>query len=200
MKLCQRKMKKCCTTDVFQMTRTSNFSTSFWDFWACERGVKKHWDLWNPECRWGQARPHLVPSLATVHMGASDPSFFPELRGPSLTPCRTVSHPPALAAWSQSLFWQHSYIQGNISDIKLNVSLWAKLALRNFKNMAQMPLFHNLLRSRLKPQTRTHGHRVLYSLPHGSHSAVPAGQGRGGGAPLSFWPAELCPWPVSSRI
>ena len=66
-------------------------------------------------------------------MGASDPSFFPELRGPSLLLAELSA---TLQPWQpdhRAFSWQHSYIQGNISDIKLNVSLWAKLALRNFK-------------------------------------------------------------------
>lgn len=182
------------------MTRTSNFSTSFWDFWACERGVRNTGICETLSVGGDRRGPRLVPSLVTVYTEAPDPSFFPELRGLPLL----LAEPSAiLQPWQpdhRAFFWQHSDIQGNISDIKLNMSLWAKRPFEISINMAQMPLFHNLLRSRLKPQTRTHGHSVLYSLPHGSYSAIPAGQGRSAGAPFSFWPAELCPLPVSSRI
>lgn len=132
MKLYQRKMKNAAQLMSFKWPEPQIFPRPF-EISEPVKEVVRNTGICETLSAGGDRRgPHLVPSLATVHMGASDPSFFPELRGPSLL-LAELSAP--LQPWQpdhRAFSWQHSYVQGNISDIKLNVSLWAKLALRNF--------------------------------------------------------------------
>ena len=161
MKLCQRKMKNTAQLMSFKWPEPQIFPHPFEISEPVKKVVRNMGICETLSPGGGRQGPRLGPSFSTVYTGTPDPSFFPELRGPSLL----LAEPSAILQSCQpdhrAFFWQHSDIQGNISDIKLNMSLWAKLALWNFDKHGS----NALISQPAQVQTKTPNTDKVFSTP-----------------------------------
>ena len=178
------------------MTRTSNFSTSFEISEPVKEVVRNMGIRETLSPGGGRQGPRLVPSSSAVYTGTPDPSFSPELRGPPL-----LTEPSAILQSCQpdhrAFFWQHSDIQGNISDIKLNMSLWAKLALWNFNKHSS----NALISQPAQVQTKTpNTDKVSLLRPPRFPLCYPSWAGKRCEGSMQLLAGRIVPFASSSRV